>query len=51
MDSFLQSLGSLSLLLCVIACGVFAPWAVSPLAIWFVLSVIWEYWKLKQESL
>jgi uncharacterized membrane protein len=49
MNDFLNSFGFLSVLVCVIACGIFVPWAVSPLALWFVLSVIREFVKLQKE--
>lgn len=50
MSEFLNSFGALSLLTCVVACGIFVPWAIAPLALWFVLSVIWNYRQLCQEK-
>jgi Sec-independent protein secretion pathway component TatC len=51
MDSFLQSFGFMSVLVAVIGCGVYAPWLVAPLALWFVVSVAREAVKLQKKDL
>jgi len=39
---FLDSFAFLSLVTAVVACGVYAPWALAPLALWFVVAVARE---------
>ena len=47
----LESFGFMSVLVAVIGCGVYAPWLVAPLALWFVVSVIREAVKLQKRKL
>jgi len=47
----LESFGFLSVLVAVIGCGVYAPHLVTPLALWFVVSVVREAVKLQQKDL